>query len=157
MSLPAVGRLRVLADLHLVVDGLDATVVGDGSAVTVTTTDPSRLLTSAARANPTGTPLSLRSLSAALARSLNDADISVALVGSRGTVLRVGAGCDSRLGHVLVGTHRVEIDAYRDLIAAVVGYLRSSPSFRTRAASAVGGLVLAGLIVNAASQRRSSR
>lgn len=146
--------LHVRADLRLVVDGLEATLRGDGTHFIVTTTDAPRLLAQAAQANPGSSAAALRSLAAGFARVLDDAGLTVTVNGSRGTVVHLGAECDSRLARLLLGTRGLEIRSYRDVTAALVTYLRHSPSARSRAVRAGSGLAIAGLVVAAVARRQ---
>lgn len=142
------------ADLRLVVDDVEASITGDGSQLTVTTDDAPRFLTHVATANRATGRGSLRLATSTIASILDDAALSVSVVGAHGQVLRIGAGCESRLAKAVLGTGRAEFGTPRDLLGTAVR-LVSPAATRTRVAGLIGGLTIAGVVVAISSRRRA--
>ncbi|WNV74335.1 hypothetical protein [Geodermatophilus sp. DSM 44513] len=138
---PDGGRLQVVADLSIEVDGAPVRVESSGGRVRVVADDVRGLvdqLRSAARAAGVGSP---RAGVASLADRLATEGLTGVLAAPTGDVAVVGAGVDSPVGRLLWGTRRVHVDT--------VGLLRSSDAARWTLAGAA--LVL---VVLAARRRR---
>jgi hypothetical protein len=134
---PDGGRLEVLADLSIEVDGAPVRVESAGSRVRVVTEDVRGFvdhLRAAARA--TGSA-SARGSVATVAEALAAEGITGVLAAPTGEVAVLGADVDSPVGRLLWGTRRVRVDAVR--------LLRSSEAARWGLTGA--GLVLGALVV----------
>lgn len=131
--------LNVKADLRLSVDGVDASVVGDGSRVTVSTSvdPPALVLAARAQLSGRGAPGSratcLRHGAEFAGRLLNDAGLSVRVVGPHGTLVEMGHGCSSAAGRVLLGSGYVRLGRPRVVLPLGIAFVRTSPITRAAA------------------------
>jgi hypothetical protein len=143
---PEVTRLDVTADLSIEVDGAPVRVTAQGGDVEVVADDVRGFvlgLRSAATARNGTRPG--RSDVGGLAGALADLGLTVRLRSPEQHVVTVGAGVDSRLGGLLLGTRLARPDT--------VGVLRASARAREVEAALAGVLVLVGVAV----ARRRSR
>jgi hypothetical protein len=135
---PDGGRLQVLADLSIEVDGAPVRVESSGGRVRVVVDDVRGLvdhLRSAVRAAGAGSP---RGGVATVAETLAAGGLTGVLAAPTGDVAVLGAGVDSPVGRLLWGSRRVHVDA--------VGLLRSSDAARwtlAGAALALGAVLVA--------------
>ena len=135
---PDGGRLQVLADLSIEVDGAPVRVESSGGRVRVVADDVRGLvdhLRSAVRAAGVGSP---REGVVTVAETLAAQGLTGVLTAPTGDVAVLGAGVDSPVGRLLWGSRRVHVDA--------VGLLRSSDAARwtlAGAALALGAVLVA--------------
>ena len=135
-----VTRLDVTADLSLEVDGAPVRVTAQGGDLDVVADDVRgfvRGLRAAATARSGTRPG--RADVGALAGALADAGLTARLRSPSQDVVTVGAGVDSALGGVLLGTRRARPDA--------LGIVRASGRARGVEAALAGALVLVGIAV----------
>ena len=137
---PEVGRLDLTADLTVELDGAPVRVTAQGGDVDVVADDVRGFvlgLREAATARSGTRPG--RSDVGSLAGALADAGVTARLRSPSQDVVTLGAGVDSALGGVLLGTRLARPDA--------VGILRASGRAREIEAAAVGALALAAVVV----------
>ena len=146
-------QLEVRASLQVEVDGLAASVCGDGDDIVVECADPARFLrevTSAALPSSVGRidgPLAV----GRLADGLHATGVRLSVTGPRGTVIALGKCEASVLGKLLTGSRHVRLGSWsatRPIVVAAVGrqagrVLRSR-RWRTASVLAAAGLVAAG-------------
>ena len=137
---PEVGRLDLTGDLSIEVDGAPVRVTARGGDVDVVADDVRGFvlgLREAATARNGTRPG--RSDVGGLAGALADAGVTARLRSPSQDVVTIGAGVDSALGGVLLGTRLARPDA--------LGILRASGRAREIEAVAVGALALAAAVV----------
>lgn len=125
MSEPALGRLHVLADLDLEVDGQIVRVRGDGADVTVSAPDApglARQLHVAAAALGASVTTYRRELRR-LANGANRAGIRVEFVGRTGPLITIGRGTHVRVMGWLAGSPHVRVTPGRESVAALMALL----------------------------------
>jgi hypothetical protein len=124
------GRLQVVADLTVAVDGMTSTVTGSGSELRIDTPDPVRLLDAAARAElPAGVgPVNGPRALGRVAEQLSASGLTVRLAGPQGDVLTMGDVTGSLLGRLVTGSRQVRIGRW----AAVKPLLRAEVRRRRR-------------------------
>jgi len=135
---PEVARLDVTGDLSLEVDGSPVQVTARRGDIDVVAADVREFvlaLRAAARARTGSRPG--RADVGRLAGTLADAGLTARLRSPSQHVLTVGAGVDSRLGGLLLGTRLARPDAR--------GVLRASGRTREVGVALVGTLVLLGV------------
>jgi hypothetical protein len=138
--IPQVGRLDVTADLSVEVDGAPVRVTARGGDVDVVADDVRGFvlgLRAAATARSGVRPG--RADVGELAGTLADLGLTARLRSPAQHVVTIGAGVDSRLGALLLGTRLARPDA--------VGVLRASGRAREVEAVLVGVVLLAGAVV----------
>ncbi len=126
------GRLMVAADLRLDVDGVGATVTGNGSTLIVASDEPVKLWQAAnSSALPDGVgriggPRAIGRLADALDR----VGLQLEVVGPDGPLVRLGArasaGASSRSARLLIGSDAVSFGSARALLPPVVAAARSA-------------------------------
>ena len=137
---PEVGRLDLTGDLSIEVDGAPVRVTARGGDVDVVADDVRGFvlgLREAATARNGTRPG--RSDVGGLAGALADVGVTARLRSPSQDVVTIGAGVDSALGGVLLGTRLARPDA--------LGILRASGRAREIEAVAVGALALAAAVV----------
>ncbi|MGQ7296705.1 hypothetical protein [Quadrisphaera sp. KR29] len=142
--------LRVSADLLVQVDDLDVRVEGDGAELRVTTADARALVAGVRQAAAAAGVRGGRSSAAVLARvgeELAAAGLVARVITPTGPVLEAGAGVDSRLGRLALGSSRVRV--HRAGALAAVG------GARWGLAAGLAALVGAVAVAAARSGRRS--
>ena len=135
-------RLDFTADLRFSLDApggghATGTVTADGPTLHVHTDSPTVLIRSLGSND--------RARTAALGDLLSTTGVTVEVSGPRGRIARIGAGVDSRLGHLLTGSRNVDV-------RGVLVTTWRSPGPRIGAAAVV--VALTALVVG---QRRSRR
>lgn len=102
-------QLHIDSDLTFCVDGPSGSSTGrvsaSGSTVTISTTDPVAVMSSAP-GNKSGFPVAIADL-------LADSGVTVEAVGPQGLVVTVGAGVDSAIGALLTGTRHLRLGSLR--------------------------------------------
>jgi hypothetical protein len=135
---PEVARLDVTADLSIEVDGQPVRVTAQGSDLDVVANDVRRFilgLREAATARSGTRPG--RVDVGEMAEALADAGLTARLRSPLHDVVTVGAGVDSALGAVLLGTRKARPDA--------LGIVRASARARTVEVALAAGLLLVGV------------
>lgn len=149
------GRLQVVADLTLSVDGMTSTVTGRGSELRIDTPDPARLLDAVAHAElPAGVGRvdSPRALGR-IAEQLGASGLTLRVAGPRGDVLTMGDVSGSLLGRLVTGSPLVQMGRW----AAVRPLLGAAVRRRTGARAPAAAGLAAGLAVLAAITLRRRR
>ena len=137
---PQAARLDVTADLSIEVDGAPVRLTARGADLDVVADDVRGLVLGlrAVATARTGTRPG-RADVGQLADALADAGLTARLRSPSQDVVTVGAGVDSALGGVLLGTRRARPDA--------LGIVRASGRARGVEAALAGALVLLGIAV----------
>ena len=139
--------VSVQADLRMDLDGTSATLTGDGDRLMLATERPVALwdiLVSAplpVGGGSVGGPARV----GRVAEALREAGVNLDLRGPRGTVASLGAGVDSALGRVLVGSGALGPGAPAAVAPLVWQAVRRGPAARVAAlalATSVAGIVL---------------
>ena len=151
---PAAGRLRIESDLSFSLTDAAGSVTGSvtasGSHVTVRASDPVRAvdgLRGVERIRPRAF--------GALGEQLAASGLTVDLVGPRGAVLSAGAGIDSPVGRLVLGSRRLRLRSVR--AAAELGWARIRPGDRRRAAGLGAAALVAAALVRVGRARRRPR
>jgi hypothetical protein len=135
-------RLHVTADLRLDLDGVPATLTGDGDRLVLETGDPRALWSTITKA---GLPAGVGRVSAAravgrLASGLRDAGVSVEIRGPRGPLVSLGDGVRSVAGRVTTGSDALRPGGPGALGPLVLSSLRR-PAVLVGALAALAGAV----------------
>jgi hypothetical protein len=120
------GAARVRADLRLQVGDVSAHLVGDGASLRLVTDDAGGLaaaLLDSAAAVDSRQP---RRRLAGLGRTLDEAGVSIDLVGERGIVATVGHNQRSRIVRLLTGVDHVRLGRVRVVVPTAVRLFRHS-------------------------------
>ena len=133
--------LDLQGDLSFTVEGpggsTSGTVVGDGAVLRVRAEDPVTAWDGFLGSVSTG-PASLSTVADGLA----DEGLSIAVSGPHGLLALVGAGADSGVGKLLIGSRRVQLGRPAALRPLAVAHVRRSLT-RSRGLAVVAGLVVA--------------
>ncbi len=136
--------LDLQGDLSFSVDGpggsTSGTVTGDGAVLRVRADDPVAAWDGILGSVSTG-PAALRTV----ADQLADEGLSIAVSGPAGLLALVGAGADSSVGKLLVGSRRVQLGRPAALRPLAVAQVRRRLT-RSRVLAVVAGLVVAVLL-----------
>ncbi len=140
-------KLHVVADLAVEVDGVPATLTGDGNRLVLEATDPGALWSAVAHAQ---LPAGVGRVDAAralgrLADGLRDAGVRLEVRGPRGELVALGDGVRSAAGRVTTGSSALRPGGPRALGPLVLTDLRRRPGARVAAVTAVVAAVVAAL------------
>lgn len=138
-------RLHVVADLSVEVDGVPATLTGDGRRLVLETADPGVLWSAVARAQ---LPAGVGRVDAAralgrLADGLRDAGVRLEVRGPRGELVALGDGVRSAAGRVTTGSSALRPGGPRAIGPLVLTDLQRRPAARVLALAALTGVVAA--------------
>jgi hypothetical protein len=109
-------QVQVAADLHVQVGDVSAHVTGEGTRLRVVTDDVPGFAAALLTASRRAVPLDYRSPRATLTSfgdALDDAGVTVDLIGPRGTVAKVGHGQHSALLARLTGARHLRLGRVR--------------------------------------------
>lgn len=153
MTQPHVGRLAVAADLQLEVDGTAATLTGDGDHLVLRSDSPAALwdaISGAALPAGIGRVDGPRAVGL-VGDALRESGLRLDVDGPHGTLARLGAGVDSRLGRVSTGSRAVQPGSPSALAPLVWHRLRQD--VRLQAGAGALALAAAGAVVAVLTRR----